>query len=69
MTNAARLRHLARHPYRDEIIGFLLGAAYWRPHASWRVALATVAIEMERKIEAMERARWAREWNSRRRST
>jgi hypothetical protein len=52
MTDAALLRHLAAHPYRDEIVAFLKRQAEWTPHipnsgVAWRWTLLDLALELE----------------------
>jgi hypothetical protein len=47
MTNAALLRHLAAHPYRDEIVAFLKREAFRRPGIAWRWTLLDLAHEIE----------------------
>ncbi len=47
MTDAALLRHLARHPYRDEIVAFLTRQAFGIPGVAWRRTLLELACEIE----------------------
>jgi hypothetical protein len=49
MTNAAMLRHLAAHPYRDEIVALLKREAFRRPGVAWRWTLLDLALELESK--------------------
>ncbi len=47
MTDAALLRHLARHEYRDEIVAFLTRQAFGYPGVAWRWTLLDLALELE----------------------
>jgi hypothetical protein len=47
MTDAALLRHLAAHPYRDQIVAFLMRLAFGRPGVAWRWTLLELAVEIE----------------------
>jgi hypothetical protein len=47
MTDAALLRHLARHEYRDEIVEFLAYAAIDLPPGLWSNTLLDLAEEIE----------------------
>jgi hypothetical protein len=49
MTDAALLRHLAAHPYRDEIVEFLTRQAFGIPGVAWRWTLLDLALELESK--------------------
>jgi len=50
ITNAALLRHLAAHPYRNEIIVFLLQEAF-RQHVRWQETLLDLVHEIDNEAK------------------
>lgn len=51
MTDAARLRYLAAHQYREQIVAFLLRAAFGEPGVAWRWCLLDTAHEIQKESE------------------